>query len=65
MKLSIDIGKCIGCGLCEETLPGLVVTGKRTATVVRPEIPPYLVDTAKALVDYCPVEALAVSEDPT
>ena len=65
MKLSIDIGKCIGCGLCEETLPGLVVTGKRTATVVRPEIPAYLVNTAEALIDYCPVEALTVVKDPT
>ena len=65
MKLSIDISRCIGCGLCEETLPGVVVTGKMTATVINPEIPAYLVETARALVDFCPVEALAIEEDTT
>jgi ferredoxin len=65
MKLSIDIGKCIGCGLCEETLPGLVATGRMTATVINPDVPVYLVETARALVDYCPVEALAVEEEAT
>ena len=65
MKLSIDVGKCIGCGLCEETLPGLVVTGKMTASVIDPEIPEYLKDTARALVEYCPVEAFNVEEDLT
>jgi len=61
MRLSIDISRCIGCGLCEETLPGLVVTGKRTATVIRPDIPVNLEKIAKALVEYCPVEALKVT----
>jgi len=65
MRLRIDISKCIGCGLCEETLPGLVVTGKVTATVVHPDVPDYLVETARALVDYCPVEALHVTEEAT
>lgn len=65
MRLSIDISKCIGCGLCEETLPGLVVNGTMTATVVNPEIPDYLVETARVLVSYCPEEALHVAEDAT
>ncbi len=65
MKLRIDKSRCIGCGLCEETLPGVVVTGKLTAAVVSPEIPPYLVETARALLEYCPVEALSLEEDAT
>lgn len=65
MRLSIDISRCIGCGLCEETLPGLVITGKRTAWVTRPDIPEHLEKTAEALVDYCPVEALKVTDDST
>jgi ferredoxin len=65
MKVSIDIAKCIGCGLCEETLPGLVVTGKRTAKVIDPQVPDFLEETALALVEYCPVEALSVEDDTT
>lgn len=65
MKLSIDISKCIGCGLCEETLPGLVATGKMTASVIDPEVPDYLKETARTLVDYCPVEALSIEDDAT
>ncbi len=65
MRLSIDISTCIGCGLCEETLPGIVVTGRLTATVIRPDIPPDLEQIAETLVEYCPVEALTVSENAT
>jgi ferredoxin len=65
MRLSIDISRCIGCGLCEETLPGIVATGKLTATVVRPDIPQDLEKMAESLVDYCPVEALSVTKDTT
>ena len=63
MRLSIDISKCIGCGLCEETLPGHVVTGRRTASVIRPQIPPNLKQIAEALLEYCPVEALALEDE--
>ena len=62
MRLSIDTSRCIGCGLCEETLPGVAVTGKLTATVINPEIPAYLVEAARGLIDYCPVEALSIEE---
>jgi len=65
MKLNIDISRCIGCGLCEETLPGLVKTGKLTATVIHPDIPPNLEKIAQALVEYCPAEAIEVTEDTT
>ena len=61
MRLNIDISKCIGCGLCEETLPGYVETGRLTATVIRPDIPPELEKIAETLAEYCPVEALSVS----
>ncbi|MBN1685592.1 MAG: ferredoxin [Spirochaetales bacterium] len=65
MRLSIDISRCIGCGLCEETLPGVVVTGMLTARVVNPEIPAYLAETARELVEYCPAEALSIEKDAT
>ncbi len=65
MRLSIDMSKCIGCGLCEETLPGFVVTGRLTASVIRPEIPAALEKMAEALAGYCPVEALKVTGDTT
>ena len=62
MRLHIDKSLCIGCGLCEETLPGVAVTGRLTARVINPEIPAYLVEAARGLIEYCPVEAVSIEE---
>lgn len=52
---------CIGCGLCEETLPDVFQLGDYNASVVVPSIAAENLDALRTAVRDCPVEAISIA----
>lgn len=63
MLVGIDKQKCVGCGLCEETVPALFETGRYTAEVTCNTVPPVLIDRVLKLANECPAEAIVLRQD--
>jgi ferredoxin len=61
MRVSADIARCEGYGLCEEVAPGVYELGDgAVVTVVHEEVPPELERLAEAGARVCPVAVLKV-----
>ena len=64
MFVEIEIQRCVGCGLCENTHPDIFTMGKRYATVVQPIIPDDRIDAVKKTVEECPAVAIITTTYP-
>ena len=61
MRVLVDEEKCVGCGLCEETLPGIFTMGRFTAKVTVEDVPDAMINDVITLIEDCPAEALAAA----
>lgn len=61
MRLVIDSQKCIGCGLCEESLPEIIEVGRFTARVTTDRVPEHLIAAAISVIEDCPTEAISAA----
>lgn len=59
-RATVNQSRCIGCGLCEETMPDVFRLGDYTAWVVEPEIPGDRHDELAIVTRDCPVNAISV-----
>ena len=59
-RVSVDQELCIGCGLCEETLPEVFRVGDFTASAVSGPIPAEHTESLLIAARDCPVEAIAL-----
>lgn len=59
VRVIIDAERCIGCGLCEENLPGIFTVGDYAARVRREIVPAS--DELRATAADCPTEAITLS----
>ena len=57
----VDQERCIGCGLCEETMPDVFQLGDYTASVVAPSILADRLTSLKIAARDCPVEAISIA----
>ena len=64
MRVEIDAYRCVGCGLCEESLPEVFRMGRHTAQILQPDVPPDVEREVRRARGDCPAEAIIVSEDP-
>lgn len=60
MRVIVDETRCVGCGLCEETLPALFEMGRYVARVKVRRIPDDAAEAVLETVSDCPAEALSV-----
>lgn len=66
MRVTVDIARCEGHGLCEATAPDVFVLDEADVSTVRLDpIPADLIDQAEAGVQSCPVAALRLDSSPT
>lgn len=67
-RASVDQQVCIGCGLCEETLPSVFSVGDFTASAASDPVPAEHTELLLIAARDCPVEAITLSlvdEDPS
>jgi ferredoxin len=62
MKIRIDTTRCIGCGLCEESLPELFSIGEFTASVSTPYVPTEWETDVRDIAEDCPTDAIIIDE---
>ena len=61
MKIVVDEGACIGCGLCVQVAPDVYEMQGEIAVVKAGDIPEAQADDAKNAAEQCPVSAITVS----
>lgn len=62
MRVSVDLSRCEGHGLCEDVAPAVYeLDDDAVVTLVHEEVPPELERAAEAGARVCPVAALKVS----
>jgi ferredoxin len=61
LRVTIDTDRCIGCGLCEETMPDLFRVGPFHASTDRPAVPNSLHPALSGVAGQCPVSAIRVT----
>jgi len=59
-RVSVDPTLCIGCGLCEETMPDLFQLGDYTASVADSSVSGDRMETLTVVTRDCPVGAIDV-----
>jgi len=60
-RVSVDQTLCIGCGLCEETMPDVFQLGDYTASVADPSVPDDREEALTVVARDCPVGAIDVA----
>jgi len=63
MKVKIDPSRCVGCGLCAETLPQLFFMGPFHAKVRRENLTSQEEPLVAQIAEDCPSGALVFEED--
>jgi ferredoxin len=63
MRLQVDPGVCISCGLCTGLAPTLFTLGDASAEVVAQPAGGDELASARAARDSCPVNAISLSEE--
>ena len=63
MKVKIDPSRCVGCGICAETLPRLFVMGPFHAQVRRSTLTPQEEPLVVQVAEDCPSGALRFEEE--
>jgi ferredoxin len=63
-RARVDQQTCIGCGLCEETLPDVFELGAYTASAIDGPVPAQHNDFLAVAVRDCPVGAIVLTPDP-
>ncbi len=63
MKVKIDTSRCVGCGLCAETLPQLFVMGAFHAQVRRRTLTPQEEPLVAQIAEDCPSRSILFEED--
>jgi ferredoxin len=62
VRAQIDAEMCVGTGMCEATAPDLFEVGDDGIShVLREDVPPELLASARAAAEACPTRALTVS----
>jgi ferredoxin len=65
MKISIDLRKCVGAGICVVEEPRIFrfLEGSKQAAVTHPEVPLALQAKLRGVARHCPNGAIIVEED--
>ena len=61
MRVKLDKNLCIGCGLCEENVPGVFRIGEYTAELKADEVDDELVQQVRETMEDCPAGAITIS----
>lgn len=59
-RVAVDQDTCIGCGLCEETLPDVFTLGDYTASAIDEPVPGDESESLEIAARDCPVGAIAL-----
>ena len=62
MKAIVDEETCIGCGLCEDTCPGVFELRDEASRVIANPVPVDLEELCEQAAEECPVEAISTEE---
>jgi ferredoxin len=63
MKVTVDESFCSGCGVCEDTCPGVFEIGEGgVAKVLVETVPSDAEDDCREAADQCPTEAITITE---
>ena len=62
MKVKLDKELCIGCGLCEENLPEIFITGDYTAELKKTDVPDEMREKLEETIEDCPTDAISIDE---
>lgn len=62
MKVKVDKGTCIGCGVCVNSCPEVFELEGDIAKVKVDTIPDEAVESAKEAEQNCPVDAITIEE---
>ena len=57
---SVDQSCCIGCGMCEQTVPEVFQLQSGTAQAISGEVPPHCEEAAKEAAANCPVSVIHI-----
>ena len=60
MIASVDQRGCIGCGMCEQTVPEVFQLQSGTAQAISGEVPPHCEEAAKEAAANCPVSVIHI-----
>lgn len=64
MRVVVDSGLCIGCGLCEQECPDVFRLGEDGVAYVLTDSPPLeTYEDVRACAEICPVSAIAVAAE--
>lgn len=62
MVVRVEQNRCIGCGLCEETIPEVFTIGDYTAIARDVPISEYLGVRLREMASDCPAEAIIIDD---
>ena len=62
MKVAVDEGLCVGCGLCADTCPEAFAMEEDKAKIKANPVPANSEDCCKKVKEDCPVEAITIEE---
>ncbi len=62
MRTMVDQAACTGCGLCEETCPGVFEMDGETAKVKVAQVPVEDEALCREAMEGCPVEAISIEK---
>ena len=63
MRIKVDEELCVGCGLCEESLPILIEMGRHYAVLKLSQIPDEYLEAVREATGDCPVSALSLQNE--